>query len=184
MSLPASGAISISQINTELGYTSTSVRDLNNTIVRKLANKITGSISMGNLHGKQGHFSYTRNYTHSYPWTPPSTQAFSGTLSSATTTGNFQGTLSLSGGKWNSYGGYAWTGGEVLHQNDTTAPAAVNSQIGSTWISGTYEYRWVVNRSVKVGYWNYANHYDVWKKQQRRLITVYQKYAGTVYLRG
>lgn len=184
MSLPASGAISLSQVNTELGYSASATISLNDALVRKLGAKPSGAISLNDLHGKQGHFTYTHKYTHSYPWTPPATQAFSSTLSSATTTGNYQGTLSKSGGQTNTYGSYAWYGGEVLYQDNTTGPTAVGTQIGATWISGTYEYRWVVNRSVNVGYWSYKHHYDVWKKQQRRLITVNQNYAGTVYLRG
>ena len=51
MTLPV-GAISLSQVNTELGLPSTSTISLNNTAVRSLAGVPSGTISMNNLRGK------------------------------------------------------------------------------------------------------------------------------------
>ena len=52
MALPASGQISFADVNTELGYASTSQISLNDSAVRSLAEVSSGQIAMTNLHGK------------------------------------------------------------------------------------------------------------------------------------
>lgn len=52
MTLQASGAISLSQVNTELGLSSTAAISLNDAAVRTLAGVASGAISMSNLYGK------------------------------------------------------------------------------------------------------------------------------------
>ena len=53
MTLPVSpNAISLSQVNTELGYSSTAVISLNDTAIRSLFGKASGVISMSDGHGK------------------------------------------------------------------------------------------------------------------------------------
>jgi hypothetical protein len=52
MALPASGAISLNQVNVELGKLATSAITLNDTAVRGLAGVASGTISMSNLLGK------------------------------------------------------------------------------------------------------------------------------------
>ncbi len=52
MTLPSSGPISFSQINTELGKASNATISLNDGDVRNLAGKASGAISMSDLLGK------------------------------------------------------------------------------------------------------------------------------------
>lgn len=52
MTLPASGAISMADINTELGYASTAAISLNDAAVRTLAGKASGAIAMIDFYGK------------------------------------------------------------------------------------------------------------------------------------
>lgn len=59
MALPASGAISISQVNTELGAASTTTRGLGDSAVRSLFGVASGAISMSNGYGKSSAFNVT-----------------------------------------------------------------------------------------------------------------------------
>jgi hypothetical protein len=52
MTLPTSGAISLSQVNTELGLAANTAINLNQANVRALAGVASGAISMSNLYGK------------------------------------------------------------------------------------------------------------------------------------
>lgn len=52
MTLPSSGPISLAQVNTELGKSSTAPISLNDAAVRSLAGKPSGPISMADLRGK------------------------------------------------------------------------------------------------------------------------------------
>lgn len=52
MTMPSSGAISLSQANVELGYSSTANISLNTAAVRTLAGVASGAISISNLYGK------------------------------------------------------------------------------------------------------------------------------------
>jgi len=58
MTLPT-GTISMSQVNTELGYSSTATISLNDTAVRSLAGVPSGTISMSNLQGKSAAYKVT-----------------------------------------------------------------------------------------------------------------------------
>lgn len=60
MTLPISpNSISLSQVNTELGYSSTAIISMNDSAVRMLFGKASGSISMSDGHGKANTFSFT-----------------------------------------------------------------------------------------------------------------------------
>lgn len=52
MALPASGAISFTDINTELGFSTTASTNLNSTIVRTLFGQASGAVDMNTGHGK------------------------------------------------------------------------------------------------------------------------------------
>jgi hypothetical protein len=57
MALPNGTTISMSQINTELGYPATYLISMNSILVRQLADRTSGSISMSNFWGKSSGFS-------------------------------------------------------------------------------------------------------------------------------
>lgn len=60
MALPASpNSISLSQVNTELGLTSTAQISMNDSAVRTLFGKASGAIAMSDGHGKSNSFAFT-----------------------------------------------------------------------------------------------------------------------------
>ena len=58
MALPASGAISLSQVSVELGAGATSARSLNDSTTRNLFGVASGAISMSNGYGKSSEFAF------------------------------------------------------------------------------------------------------------------------------
>jgi hypothetical protein len=72
MSLPSSGAISFSQINTELGRSSTAQISLGCSTVRTLFGQASGSVDMNTGHGKAASGSVTFTTPGCYSWTVPS----------------------------------------------------------------------------------------------------------------
>ena len=59
MALPASGAISLNQVNVELGLSGTTTISMNQASVRTLFGVPSGAISMSNGYGKANQFSFT-----------------------------------------------------------------------------------------------------------------------------
>lgn len=102
MTLPT-GTISMSQVNTELGYSSTATISLNQAAVRTLAGVPSGTISMNNLRGKSNQFAFT--------------------ISSNQTNANLR-TLAVNAG-WNQSSKVVATinGGVYISSNNTGVPA-------------------------------------------------------------
>jgi hypothetical protein len=65
MALPASGAISFSDINTELGFASTATISLNDAAVRTLFGTASGAVGMSTGYGKQNRVGLTVVYANS-----------------------------------------------------------------------------------------------------------------------
>lgn len=59
MALPASGAISLSQVNVEMGVSATATRSLNDATTRTLFGVASGQISMSQGYGKANQFAFT-----------------------------------------------------------------------------------------------------------------------------
>jgi hypothetical protein len=65
MTLPVSGAISLNNVNVELGRSGTQIISLGETAVRNLAGVPSGAISMNNLYGKSNRVSLSIIYSSS-----------------------------------------------------------------------------------------------------------------------
>lgn len=65
MTIASSGSVSMSTVNTELGLTSTASITLNDTLVRRLAQKSSGAVSLNDCRGKK-YASITSGYLVKY----------------------------------------------------------------------------------------------------------------------
>jgi hypothetical protein len=90
MALPASGQITLAEVNVELGYSSTAQIGLGDAAVRTLAGIPSGAISLDNLHGKANQFAFTisSNQTNANLATLATTAGWNGTSKVVATIGS------------------------------------------------------------------------------------------------
>jgi hypothetical protein len=156
MTLPASGAISLNQVNVELGVTATTVRTMNDALVRSLFGVASGAISMSSGYGKtystvtgKGYFGggdLWANSRFGVPDMGPSTSEIDGITFSSETAINPAATLALartapagvsSSSKGYFGGGNATTEIDGINFSTETAinPATVLIS-GRSWLAG------------------------------------------------
>jgi hypothetical protein len=132
MALPASGAISLNQVNVELGNAGTTSINMNSAAVRGLFGVASGAISMSNGYGKSSQFAFsiTANQTNANLRTlavnagwDQSTKAVATINSGVVMTSNTVGTpgLTING---------AWPGGIELVNNGTIVGRGGNGGVG------------------------------------------------------
>lgn len=160
MTTPATGSLSMSQINTELSVASTTTQDLNAASVRSLATVPSGAISFSNLRGKSnakatgtmtagsssGYVGYNKNQTGSL--------TNSLTSNAFTTFAYFDGSNNTTTIYTSSVAGPAWTTNPSsisMTMNGVTATMPYSSGAGAYVVTGN-----VFNIVTGVAYnWSY-----------------------------
>lgn len=115
MTLPATGAISMSQLAVELGRAANAPTSLGDTAVRNLAGVASGPISLNSLHGKS---SYTPMTVTPYP----DDRSYSSTTSGGTAYA--YPSVSVTGGT----GGYTYSWSFTSNPSSAALSNATNSQ--------------------------------------------------------
>lgn len=95
--------------------------------------------------------------------------------------GDYTGNLSLNN-KDNSEGTWEWYGEESIYKSNTTDYLNVTSVISNDGIRESYEYRTVVSNIVHTKTDYYKKYYNVFKRQQRRLLKTNLVYSGNLFL--
>ncbi len=149
MTLPASGALTFGQINTELGDISTSTRSLNDAVSRALARVPSGLIAVSNFYGKssgfkQGIFGFgSGNFSPSFMSTITNIVSSAGVVASDVSgVGNIKRALQAAtfGGDKGIFGfGYTYVGSTTttLSQNIVSNTGVVASDTFATGSSRT-----------------------------------------------
>jgi len=138
MTLPASGAISFSQIDVELGYSSTAQIGLNCSAVRTLFGQSSGAICMNTGHGKSNT---------SVPGAP--------TIGTATATSC--SAISVSFTAPSCTGGLSITGYQVVcTSSGTNSATGSSSPISVTGLSASTSYTFHVRAQNSKGYGSYS----------------------------
>lgn len=159
MALPTSGNITLAQVNTELGNSSSAAISLNNTNVRNLANKPSGAISMTDLYGATW-IVISANTTNVNLFTlagsPTTARRVIVTINAGVTVGATAGNTAFTVGQFptgstiqinnngsiQGYGGTAGTsttggsGGDALNANYPNQTVVINNNTGATIYGG------------------------------------------------
>lgn len=139
MTLPASGVISMSDVNVELGLSSTATISLNDTAVRTLAGVASGAISLDSLHGKS-------NYAASLPTTMTGGEfAISTADASATLAVNAAGGWTLTGGGSGTWltGGGSGSNYDVRLSQTSSSGNAIGGTL-ATWLNLASNRTWTL----------------------------------------
>lgn len=132
MTLPASGAITMQQVANELRISQTGI-SLNHSWVRTLAGKLSGGISLNDLHGQTGSFNGAK--ASSGNQVPLNVPFFGSTLLDMETLTDGGGNPTNLTLNWSGLQG-RWTG-NVRVTNQSTGVSVVMGPNGTTgWISG------------------------------------------------
>ncbi|GFE77730.1 hypothetical protein [Novosphingobium sp. TCA1] len=141
MALPGSGAISMSQVNTELGRSATQAISLNDSAVRTLAGKGSGAISLGDLRGKA-------NLTFTYPPGSYSMQEYG--QAAMTITSNRQVTWTYGGTLANVSVANGGTSASIMITTNVrrngTQQTTIQSQTNLTGTVDGKAYTWSINQ--------------------------------------
>jgi hypothetical protein len=125
MALPATGPISMSQVNVELSRTATATISLGETAVRNLAGKPSGAISMGDLLGKSAYTPMSLSYTGGFG------QVFSGSCVSVSAAA----TVTVTGGtppysfQWTRTSGFTTPTSRTVSSTTSTSDSLTVSQV-------------------------------------------------------
>jgi Concanavalin A-like lectin/glucanases superfamily len=178
MSLPSSGAISMSQVDTELGLSSTAQISLNDTAVRTLFGIASGQIDLNTGHGKTAYV--TSGLIMNIDFNNASYSGTGSTVTDLTTNGNngtlvnsptytsgtpsymtFNGTSNYIGnaGTLNNFN-FASTGGITVEAWVKPNLTSYEFWFSSNVTSGDCTYRFGTNSSGYY-YWNMGHHVDV-----------------------
>jgi len=178
MSLPSSGAISMSQVDTELGLSSTAQISLNDTAVRTLFGIASGQIDLNTGHGKTAYV--TSGLIMNIDFNNASYSGTGSTVTDLTTNGNngtlvnsptytsgtpsymtFNGTSNYIGnaGTLNNFN-FASTGGITVEAWVNPNLTSYEFWFSSNVTSGDCTYRFGTNSSGYY-YWNMGHHVDV-----------------------
>lgn len=151
MALQSSGAISISNINTEIGRASNATSSLNETAIRGLAGKSSGTIALSDFYGKSnaqfidasgGNISYDGNYkihtfnsTDSFVVTNSGNSAGSNTIEVLIVAGGGGGGSGINYNGGGGAGGVLYYGSETSSSSSGTAKSpngvALSTNVGS-----------------------------------------------------
>ena len=137
MTLPASGAISFSNIDTELGLSATAQIGLNCTNVRTLFGVASGAIAMSNGYGK-------------------SNTSVPGAPTIGTATALTYSTASVAFTAPTNTGGLSITGYQVLSSPGSITATGASSPITISGLSGSTSYTFTVRAQNSKGYGSYS----------------------------